>query len=89
MGMPQLYGYRTLVLLLRSLKMNFTIPETTPPGYYLIRAEHNNLSQDGEGTQFFIGCAHVQIIGPGGGESLSTQMAGIAQQSSVLTPSCK
>ena len=49
--------------------MNFTIPATTPPGYYLVRVEHNNLSKDGEGTQFFIGCAHVRVIGPGGGTS--------------------
>lgn len=48
--------------------MNYTIPETTPPGKYLLRAEH--LFNDYAGvnnTQFYHSCAHVEIDGPGGG----------------------
>lgn len=46
---------------------NFTIPKTTPPGKYLMRIENfmptNTLSYQ----QFYVNCAFVNIIGPGGG----------------------
>ncbi|KAK3293882.1 glycosyl hydrolase family 61-domain-containing protein [Chaetomium fimeti] len=46
---------------------NFTIPETTPPGKYLMRIE--NIMPTGElrYIQFYVNCAFVNIIGPGGG----------------------
>ncbi|KAF2117915.1 glycosyl hydrolase family 61-domain-containing protein [Lophiotrema nucula] len=47
--------------------MNFTIPKTTPPGKYLLRVEHFNISPYLNGTQQFINCAHVEVGGPGGG----------------------
>lgn len=48
--------------------MNFTIPKTTPPGKYLMRAEQMYMLSPGfNGTQFFIGCAHVEVLGEGGG----------------------
>lgn len=48
--------------------MNYTIPLTTPPGKYLLRAEH--LFNDYSGvnnTQFYHSCAHIDVVGPGGG----------------------
>jgi len=48
-------------------EMNFTIPLTTPPGKYLARVEHFNISPYYNATQQFINCAHVEVIGPGGG----------------------
>lgn len=48
-------------------EINFTIPLTTPPGKYLIRIEHFNISPYYNGTQQFINCAHVEVSGPGGG----------------------
>ena len=47
--------------------MNFTIPLTTPPGKYLVRVEHFNISPYYNATQQFINCAHVEVVGPGGG----------------------
>jgi hypothetical protein len=47
--------------------MNFTIPKTTPPGKYLVRAEHFNMNTQFNATQQFIGCAQVEVTGPGGG----------------------
>lgn len=47
--------------------MNFTIPKTTPPGKYLVRAEHFNMNTVYNQTQQFIGCAQVEVTGPGGG----------------------
>jgi hypothetical protein len=47
--------------------VNFTIPATTPPGKYLLRIEHffpsGNLGQ----SQWFVNCAHVNIVGNGNG----------------------
>lgn len=49
--------------------MKFTIPTTTPPGKYLLRAEQMCPCQKGYGgSQSYIACAHIDIIGPGGGE---------------------
>ncbi|OAL53651.1 hypothetical protein IQ07DRAFT_584309 [Pyrenochaeta sp. DS3sAY3a] len=48
--------------------MNYTIPLTIPPGKYLLRAEH--LFNDYSGvnnTQFYHSCAHIDVVGPGGG----------------------
>ena len=48
--------------------INFTIPRTTPPGLYLMRVEqflpHSQLDQ----SQFYVNCAHINVIGPGGGK---------------------
>ncbi|KAK3290382.1 glycosyl hydrolase family 61-domain-containing protein [Chaetomium fimeti] len=46
---------------------NFTIPETTPPGKYLMRIEQFMPTYDRNYTQWYVNCAHVNIIGPGGG----------------------
>ena len=47
--------------------MTFTIPKTTPPGKYLLRVEHFNISPSYNQTQQFINCAHVEVTGEGGG----------------------
>jgi hypothetical protein len=49
--------------------MNFTIPKTTPPGKYLVRVEHFNISPYYNMTQMFVNCAQVEVTGPGGGMS--------------------
>ncbi|KXX81539.1 putative endo-beta-1,4-glucanase D [Madurella mycetomatis] len=46
---------------------NFTIPETTPPGRYLMRIENFMPTNRFNYSQWFINCAHINIIGPGGG----------------------
>ncbi|KAF2685073.1 lytic polysaccharide monooxygenase [Lentithecium fluviatile CBS 122367] len=45
----------------RKNTVNFIIPKATPPGKYLLRIEH---FMD---PQFYVSCAHVNIIGEGGG----------------------
>ncbi|KAK4110369.1 lytic polysaccharide monooxygenase [Canariomyces notabilis] len=45
---------------------NFTIPATTPPGKYLMRIEQF-WPTGTDHSQWFINCAHINIIGPGGG----------------------
>jgi len=47
--------------------MNFTIPKTTPPGKYLVRAEHFQMTYNYNSTKQYIGCAQVEVMGPGGG----------------------
>ncbi|KAK4035332.1 glycosyl hydrolase family 61-domain-containing protein [Parachaetomium inaequale] len=46
---------------------NFTIPATTPPGKYLMRIEHFMPTNMFNYSQWYVNCAHVNIIGPGGG----------------------
>jgi hypothetical protein len=46
---------------------NFTIPKTTPPGKYLMRIENFMPTEDPRYIQFYVNCAFVNIIGPGGG----------------------
>ncbi|KAI0408348.1 lytic polysaccharide monooxygenase [Xylaria palmicola] len=46
---------------------NFTIPQTTPPGKYLMRLEQWLPTPLVNFTQWYVNCAHVNIIGPGGG----------------------
>ncbi|KAL2192584.1 glycosyl hydrolase family 61-domain-containing protein [Corynascus similis CBS 632.67] len=48
-------------------EFNFTIPETTPPGKYLMRIENFMPTAATGYLQFYINCAFVNIIGPGGG----------------------
>lgn len=45
---------------------NFTIPATTPPGLYLLRAESVYPSTVFNRSQFFVNCAQVEIVGSGG-----------------------
>lgn len=47
----------------------FTLPDDTPPGDYLIRAEHIGLHAAGDpnGAQFYIGCGQLTIEGSGTG----------------------
>ncbi|KFA71536.1 hypothetical protein S40288_06842 [Stachybotrys chartarum IBT 40288] len=47
----------------------FTLPQETPPGEYLLRAEHIALHAAGapNGAQFYIGCAQLTITGSGTG----------------------
>ncbi|KAL2257467.1 hypothetical protein VTK26DRAFT_136 [Humicola hyalothermophila] len=46
---------------------NFTIPRTTPPGKYLMRIEQFMPTYLPNYSQWYVNCAHVNIIGPGGG----------------------
>ncbi|KAI1479585.1 glycoside hydrolase family 61 protein [Daldinia eschscholtzii] len=49
-------------------EMTFTIPKTTPPGKYLMRGEQVfPFSSQWNTTQFYISCAHINVVGPGGG----------------------
>ncbi|KAK3395198.1 glycoside hydrolase [Podospora didyma] len=57
-------------------EFNFTIPKTTPPGKYLMRIENfmpTNAQRDY--TQFYVNCAFVNIMGPGGGGTPPTGFA--------------
>jgi hypothetical protein len=47
--------------------MNFSIPLTTPPGKYLLRIEHMYVRSAFNTTQFYIECAQIDVVGPGGG----------------------
>lgn len=50
-----------------ALEMRFQIPARTPPGKYLMRIEQfMPTSKVGE-SQWYISCAHVDILGAGGG----------------------
>lgn len=53
--------------LIGKLGMNFTIPLTTPPGKYLMRIEQFLVSPDKGQSQWYVNCAHVEIVGDGGG----------------------
>ncbi|KAI0394196.1 glycosyl hydrolase family 61-domain-containing protein [Xylariaceae sp. FL0594] len=48
-------------------EFNFTIPKTTPPGKYLLRIEQFMPTALQNYTQWYVNCAQVNIIGPGGG----------------------
>ncbi|KAK4156057.1 glycosyl hydrolase family 61-domain-containing protein [Chaetomidium leptoderma] len=48
-------------------EFNFTIPETTPPGKYLMRIEQWMPTHMLDYSQWYVNCAQVNIIGPGGG----------------------
>lgn len=48
-------------------EFNFTIPKTTPPGKYLMRIENIFPTHMYDYSQWYINCAQVNIIGPGGG----------------------
>ncbi|KAF2649236.1 lytic polysaccharide monooxygenase [Lophiostoma macrostomum CBS 122681] len=48
--------------------MNFSIPLTTPPGKYLLRIEHMYVRSAFNTTQFYVECAQIEVVGPGGGE---------------------
>ncbi|KAK3215672.1 hypothetical protein GRF29_8g703876 [Pseudopithomyces chartarum] len=53
----------------RATQINFTIPETTPPGTYLLRLELPFPIKDWPGhSQWYVNCAHVDIVGNGGGK---------------------
>jgi len=49
------------------LSMNATIPKTTPPGKYLLRIEQFLPSNLRGQSQWFVNCAHIEVIGSGGG----------------------
>ncbi|KAI1169511.1 glycosyl hydrolase family 61-domain-containing protein [Nemania sp. FL0916] len=53
--------------LIGGIDMNFTIPLTTPPGTYLMRMEHIMPMDARFSPQFYISCAHINVVGPGGG----------------------
>ncbi|KAF2865091.1 glycoside hydrolase [Massariosphaeria phaeospora] len=44
---------------------NFTIPRATPPGTYLLRFEQFRPGYDVNQTQWFVACAHINVIGSG------------------------
>lgn len=49
-------------------RLEFVIPEKTPPGEYLVRVEHIGLHEGfKDRAQFYIECAQLKINGPGGG----------------------
>lgn len=50
------------------MQLNFTIPKTTPPGKYLARVEHFFIQSIYNTTQQYINCAHIEVVGPGGGK---------------------
>jgi hypothetical protein len=54
--------------LFRQNQMLFTVPEKTPPGRYLLRIEHFEPSRFMDGSQWYVSCAHIEIVGLGGGE---------------------
>jgi hypothetical protein len=47
--------------------MMATIHATTPPGLYILRIEQFLPSSRYGESQWFVNCAHLQIVGPGGG----------------------
>ncbi|CAI6234016.1 unnamed protein product [Periconia digitata] len=47
--------------------VNFTIPSTTPPGTYLLRMEQFWPWGNKDRSQWYVNCAHVNIVGSGGG----------------------
>ena len=49
-------------------QVNFTVPLTTPPGPYLLRIEQFMPTQSQNYTQWYVNCAHVNVMGPGGGD---------------------
>ncbi|OBT68201.1 hypothetical protein VE03_02366 [Pseudogymnoascus sp. 23342-1-I1] len=62
----------------------FKIPGSTPPGEYLLRAEHIGLhgASSPGGAQFYISCAQIKINGSGGGNPGPTiQIPGSIQAS--------
>lgn len=53
--------------LLGEKDIKFKVPKTTPPGKYLLRVEHLFVHDRVNETQIYVSCAHVSIVGPGGG----------------------
>ncbi|KAK0638448.1 glycosyl hydrolase family 61-domain-containing protein [Cercophora newfieldiana] len=47
--------------------MNFTIPDSTPPGQYLLRVEHLYVRYPIGTTQFYIACAQINVRPPRNG----------------------
>ncbi|KAF2119739.1 glycoside hydrolase [Lophiotrema nucula] len=56
--------------------VNFTLPAKTPPGKYLLRFEHFTLNYwyqfddgtwDNSPSEFFVNCAQINVVSPGGG----------------------
>ncbi|KAK3381153.1 glycosyl hydrolase family 61-domain-containing protein [Podospora didyma] len=48
-------------------EFNFTIPKTTPPGKYLMRIENFMPTDHTDYQQFYVNCAFINVLGPGGG----------------------
>ena len=46
-------------------KYNFTIPDATPVGSYLLRFEH--IFPNPVDAQFYVNCAHIEVQNPAGG----------------------
>lgn len=44
------------------VKFNFTLPSTTPPGFYLLRAESIYPSGEFNRTQFYMNCAQIEWV---------------------------
>src|SRR4051794_35821921 len=58
----------TTFALWRQTEMMFNIPKTTPPGKYLLRMEQFQPSQYLNGSQWYINCAQINVIGNGTGK---------------------
>ncbi|KAF2798048.1 lytic polysaccharide monooxygenase [Melanomma pulvis-pyrius CBS 109.77] len=54
---------------IRFSEFNFTIPATTPPGFYLLRADGIYPRAEFNHTQLYASCAQVEIVGLGGGST--------------------
>ncbi|KAF2866099.1 glycoside hydrolase [Massariosphaeria phaeospora] len=52
---------------LDATEVKFTIPKKTPPGLYLLRIEAFWPNYQVDGTQWYVNCAQVDIVGSGGG----------------------
>jgi hypothetical protein len=52
------YGHKSI---------NVTIPRDTPPGKYLMRLEHLIPSEILGAARWYVACAQIEIVGPGGG----------------------
>jgi hypothetical protein len=60
----------SLIMFLDSLyqrQVNFTIPKKTLPGKYLLRFEQFWPTPRFNTTQWYVNCAHINVIGDGGG----------------------
>ena len=54
-------------LLYQQKEMRFILPETTPPGKYLMRIEHLVPTAQFNSSQWYVNCAQIEIVGKGGG----------------------
>ncbi|KAF2262934.1 hypothetical protein CC78DRAFT_582130 [Lojkania enalia] len=66
--------------------VNFTIPETTPAGKYLLRIEQFMPTSSFNYTQWYVNCAHINIIGRGGGSLQGYDFAKFPGSYDIMDP---